>query len=92
MIDNKPIGVATYSQCGNDLSWVYWCNICMKDDLLKWSGCNKRRISWSGYNDQYWWDKVSKSEQTTIRTTPCGKKLQINHRGFVSEEVFEVEE
>ncbi len=80
--------IAKFSQSGNDLYWEYWCDICMNTDFKKWIDCKNRRISWNGYNDQYWWDKVSKSEQSTIRTTSCGKKLKITHRGFVSEEVI----
>ncbi len=87
----KPVGVAKFSQSGNDLTWVYWCNICMGNDLQKWSNCKNRRISWDGYDDQYWWDKVSKADQSTIRTTSCGQKLKLTHRGYVSEEVFEVD-
>lgn len=87
---DAPVGIAKFDQSGNDLRWDYWCNICMRENLVKWSGCKNRRISWGGYDDQYWWDKVSKTEQSTIRTTDCGKKLKITHRGYVSEEVFEV--
>jgi hypothetical protein len=87
----KPVGIAKFSKSDNDLFWEYWCDICMNDDIKKWSNCKNRRISWDGYDDRYWWDKVSKAEQATIRELPCGKKLQIGHRGYVSEEVFEVE-
>ena len=86
----KPVGIAEFSQSNNDLSWVYWCDICNKDDIKKWLGCEKRRISWNGYDDAYWWDKVSKTEQSCTRTTVCGKKIQITRRGYVSEEIFEV--
>jgi hypothetical protein len=64
----------------------------MDSDIKKWLGCEKRRIVWNGYDDRYWWDKVSKAEQTTTRTIPCGKKLKIEHRGYVSEYVVEVAE
>ena len=91
MTETPSVGIAKFERGGNDLSWTYWCNICMKGDLPKWVGCKKRRISWSGYDDAYWWDKVSKSEQSITRLTHCGKKVQITHRGYVSEEVFEVD-
>lgn len=86
----NPVGVAKFEQTSNDLFWTYWCNLCMNDDPVKWTGCKNRRISWSGYDDRNWWDRISKSEQSTIRSTSCGKKLRIDHRGYVSEEVFEV--
>ena len=91
MTEVTSVGVAKFERGGNDLTWTYWCTICMNDDLHKWMSCQKRRINWSGYDDQYWWDNVSKSEQSLTRLTPCGKKLRIAHRGYVSEEVFEVD-
>ena len=87
----KPVGIAKFSKSNNDLFWEYWCDICMNGDFQKWLNCKNPHILWNGYDDQYWWDKISKSEQTTTRITPCGKKLRIGHRGCVSEEVFEVD-
>lgn len=83
----KTPAIAKISKSGNDLSWEYWCNICMDSDIKRWSACSKRRVSWNGYDDQYWWDKVSKTDQATIRTTSCGIKLKIEHGGYVSEVV-----
>jgi hypothetical protein len=67
------VGHAEFDQLGNDLFWTYYCE--------------GERVSWSGYNDAHWWNKISKSEQTTTRTLKSGKKLQIDFR---TTEIFEV--
>jgi hypothetical protein len=69
----EPIGIATFERLSRDLYWTYWHE--------------GERVSWSGYDDAYWWDRVSTTEQSSIRTLKSGKKLRVD---FKTNAVFEV--
>ena len=46
---------ARFEQIRNDLFWRYWDNE------------ERKTIKWSGYNDSFWWDNVSKTDQFQVR-------------------------
>lgn len=53
---------------------------CHRNDL-SWSvRINGETIWWHGYNDAYWWDKVSISEQARRKTAKDGTIYEIDFR------------
>lgn len=80
-----------------DLFWSVWiscgCGLSLPHDCPKCATCTTKpehqitQVSWNGYNDANWWEKVAPTEQARIRTMPCGRKFEIN---FETREVFEL--
>jgi hypothetical protein len=57
---------ARFQQLSNDLYWSLY--LFEPDEHLKWIG----------YDDYYWWDKVSKSEQFRVKTSKSGTRYQLD--------------
>lgn len=71
---------ATLDQLGNDLFWT-WYHLDFSNDR------HMQKISWTGYNDHYWWNKVAPQQNT--QSCSCGKKFRID---FETNEVEEITE
>jgi len=79
-----------------DLFWCIWvpcgCGHSLPYDCPKSATCDLKpepkitQVSWTGYNDANWWEKVAPLEQTRIRKMKCGRTFEIN---FETREVFE---
>lgn len=48
------IQTAEFDSIRNDLYWSFWAG-------------SDGRIRWTGYNDAYWWNNVSKSDHARTR-------------------------
>lgn len=73
-------GNAEYSRLGRDLFWKFYAFNDNNEFV---------RVKWTGYDDAFWWDKVSITDQAQIRTGSDGRRYKIN---FETNRVIEVEE
>jgi hypothetical protein len=46
--------IAKFSQSRNDMYWKFWADA-------------DGTIMWTGYDDSYWWDNVSKSDSFVVQ-------------------------
>lgn len=57
-----------HDRLSNDLSWSVYHR----------DGDHFEKVSWTGYNDNYWWQNVAPTEQFLIRACKCGKKFKLD--------------
>lgn len=57
-----------YAHLSNDLFWTAYHH----------DGDHFEKMSWTGYNDAYWWHNVAPTEQFLIKACKCGKKFKLN--------------
>lgn len=76
-------GKAEFKTYGNDMFWT----CCILDSTNDFEFFH---ISWSGYNDAFWWDNVSGKESVTTCKGDKGttKKFKLNYKTL---EVVEVD-
>lgn len=71
-MDGKPMSHVTelkYDHLSNDLFWsVYHVDA---DNHFE-------KIRWTGYNDGYWWQNVSATEEFLVKECKCGKKFRLH--------------
>jgi hypothetical protein len=65
--------MARFSKSRNDLSW---------DTRI-----DGETLRWTGYNDDYWWDKVSKSGAARERVTKTGRRFVIDFETSIVTEI-----
>ena len=70
-----PVNSYTASQSAqrNDLFWSLFVD--------------GERLTWTGYNDDYWWDKVSKSGAARERVTKTGRRFAIDFETSIVTEI-----
>lgn len=58
---------AEFSQSRNDLYWKFWAG---EDGMIRWTG----------YDDAYWWDKVSETDAARKRVGKItGRTFVLTH-------------
>lgn len=57
-----------YQSLGNDLFWTAYHR----------EGSHFERLSWSGYNDGFWWHNVEPTDQFKVTKCKCGKEFRLN--------------
>jgi hypothetical protein len=67
-----------YSHLGNDLFWTAYHH--KGSDHFE-------KITWTGYNDSYWWSNVADTEQFTVRQCTCGDSFKLDPYNHTAEKV-----
>lgn len=77
---HKPLkGTAEFSRLGRDLFWEFY-GFNDNNEFVK--------VKWFGYNDDFWWNIVSITEQAQISIGSDGRRYKID---FKTNSVLEVE-
>ena len=66
-----------HEKLSNDLFWTAYHS----------DGDHFERLSWSGYNDGFWWQNVEPTDQFKIRKCKCGKSFRLNEGNTKATEV-----
>lgn len=73
------MGKAEYGSSRNDMYWELHFLDMVSGEFVK--------LTWTGYNDGFWWNNVAPTEQARARKGKNGKQYRID---FNTDEVFEV--
>lgn len=78
--------VATFSQSRNDMCWQ--CSVPdAKANMIGTYQPRTTNLMWTGYNDGFWWENVSKTDNAKIKKGNDGRVWSID---FDTNEVTEV--
>lgn len=64
MSTETHVGYASTDRLQNDIFFSFYTS----DETMRWTG----------YNDAYWWNQVSKSDQFQIKTAKNGTRYRLN--------------
>lgn len=71
---------AEFNQLRNDLYWTWY------HSTYQGSEHHFNKLSWVGYDDDYWWNSIATQAGKNIRVCSCGKQFKLDYQtNYVSE-------